>query len=87
MEFIHEKQINQLYNTSGISNKYDKVNASHTSKDNTYLSRVFTLCPHLQKLRLQSQCGSSEVLAVQVVPSISNIAPIPIPTCHQNIYE
>ena len=28
MEFIHEKQINQLYNTSDVSNKYDKVNAS-----------------------------------------------------------
>ena len=114
MEFIQERQIIQLYNTSSASNMYDKVSLSHTSNTRntsnariqeiqivkvfqiiqviqvkiTHLSlnfRVFTLCPHLQELRLQSQCWSAEVLAVQVVHSTSYITPIPTPTCHRNI--
>ena len=109
MEFIQERQIIQLYNTSSASNMYDKVSLSHTSNTRntsnariqeiqivkvfqiiqviqvkiTHLSlnfRVFTLCPHLQELRLQSQCWSAEVLAVQVVHSTSYITPIPVPT-------
>ena len=41
MEFIQERQIIQLYNTSSASNMYDKVSLSHTSNTrNTSNARI-----------------------------------------------